>query len=509
MGELEDRTAIREFDISQRTTDILEEILSLNPRIVGLGVYIWNAQQSEDLAAQLKRLRPGVLLIIGGPEVSYEIDRQPICALADYVIAGEADLAFAELVAQLLAGHRPLLRVIQSRLPEMNELGLPYSQYTDADIAHRVLYVEASRGCPFKCEFCLSSLDVPVRYVPTDLFLREIGFLLNRGARHLKFVDRTFNLNLTVSRQILEFLLEQWEPGRFFHFEMIPDRLPEPLRDVIAQFPSGSLQFEVGIQTFNSEVSDRISRRQDNRKVEENLRFLRQHTGVHIHADLIVGLPGEGIDSFAAGFDRLVSLDPQEIQVGMLKRLRGTPIVRHDESCGMKYSLYPPYEILETGAIQFTDMQRMRRFARHWDIIANSGNFLDSTPLLWADQGASPFHEFLALSEWLHKRESKGHGIALTRLVELLFEYLTRQTSDSDRRRIAQIMLIDYQRCGRSDVPKCLRPFVDTLHRPPTPPRSLNTGIPARQNRHNRQHQADHNRAYSPPVDHAPETAGQ
>src|SRR5207249_1241801 len=172
---------------------------------------------------------------------------------------------------------------------------------------------------------------------------------------------------------------ERLGPGLFLHFEMIPDRLPEALRGTIAKFPPGTLQFEVGIQTFNEEVAARISRRQENARLADNLRFLREHTGVHVHADLIVGLPGEDVESFAAGFDRLVALRPQEIQVGMLKRLRGTPIVRHDLEFAMAYSPHAPYEILQTRDIDFAMMQRMRRFSRYWDLVANSGNFLGTS----------------------------------------------------------------------------------------------------------------------------------
>src|SRR5205085_1814280 len=249
----------------------------------------------------------------------------------------------------------------------------------------------------FKCEFCLSSLDVPVRNVPLDAFLAAMGRLLDRGVRQFKFVDRTFNLNLNVSRSILQFFLDGYRPGLFLHFEMIPDRLPEPLRDLIRQFPPGALQFEVGVQTFNEEVAARISRRQDNAKLADNLRFLRAETGVHVHADLIVGLPGEGVESFAAGFDRLVALRPQEIQVGILKRLRGTPIVRHDVEWEMVYSPHPPYEILQTKLIDFATMQRLRRFSGYWDLIANSGNFVETTPLIWRE--ASPFANFMKLSD--------------------------------------------------------------------------------------------------------------
>ncbi|MGD0767749.1 MAG: DUF4080 domain-containing protein [Tepidisphaeraceae bacterium] len=453
LGPLRERAAILEFEINQKPTDLVEAILAENPRIVGMGIYIWNVTPATQVVAELKRLRPDVVIILGGPEVSHEVDQQEICRLADYVITGEADLAFARLCEEILSGRRPVARVIPAELPDFSRLKLPYDLYDDRDLAHRVVYVEASRGCPFSCEFCLSSLDVPVRNVPLEDFLPAMGRLLDRGLRRFKFVDRTFNLNLQIGRAILEFFWKRYEPGLFLHFEMIPDRLPEGLREAIRLFPPGALQFEVGIQSFNPDVCRRISRRQDARRAEENLTFLREQTGVHVHADLIVGLPGEDLKSFAAGFGRLVGLGPQEIQVGLLKRLRGTPIARHDREWKMVYSPLPPYEILQTGSIDFAMMQRLRRFARYWDLVSNSGNFLESSPLIWRD--ASPFAGFLRFSDWIFSRAGKSHGISLHHLAELLFEFLTGELGQ-DGRGAAEAVWRDYQRGGRSDRPRFL-----------------------------------------------------
>ena len=460
LGTLRPRAAMLEFDISQRSGDVIERILAHQPKIVGVGVYIWNAQQSLQIVAELKRIAPNVTVVLGGPEVSYETEQQEICRLADYVITGEADIAFARLCGQLLEGKRPLMRIVDAGLPPFSgsdSLELPYHLYDDRDIAHRIVYVEASRGCPFKCEFCLSSLDVPVRNVPLEPFLAAMQDLLDRGVRHFKFVDRTFNLNLNISRAILQFFVERYQGGMLLHFEMIPDRLPEALRELIRQFPPGALQFEVGIQTFNDDVQNLISRRQDNEKLAENLRFLREQTGVHVHADLIVGLPGENVEGFGVGFDRLVALRPQEIQVGMLKRLRGTPIVRHDAEWGMVYSPHPPYEILQTKLIDFATMQRLRRFARFWDLIANSGNFVETAPLIWRE--VSPFTTFLRLSDWLYAETGQTHAIALTHLSELLFRFLTTQLS-LPVPLVAETIWRDYQRIGRSDRPPFLRDLV-------------------------------------------------
>jgi radical SAM superfamily enzyme YgiQ (UPF0313 family) len=461
LGPLREQARLIEFDIQQRPTDVVETILAQEPRIVGLGVYIWNAAEATAVITTLKRLRPDVVVVLGGPEVSYETDQQEIVRLADYVITGEADLEFASLCRQVLAGAPPSTKIIPAPLPEPAQLALPYELYNDEDVAHRIIYVEASRGCPFTCEFCLSSLDIPVRQFPLPALLAELQKLLDRGVSQFKFVDRTFNLNIATSKAILDFFLERQRPGLFLHFEMIPDRLPEALRGVIAQFPPGALQFEVGVQTFDDAVSKNISRRQDNSKLADNLHFLREQTGVHVHADLIAGLPGETLESFAAGFDRLLALGPQEIQVGILKRLRGTPITRHDESWQMVYSGHPPYEILQNKLLDFSVMQRLRRFARYWDLVGNSGNFVQTSVALCRTR-PSAFDAFMRWSDWIYARAGRQHSIALDRLAQYLFNYLTCECA-LPAETIANCLWSDWQRAGRREKPAFLAPFIPEI----------------------------------------------
>ena len=476
LGKLQSRAALVEFDINQRPIEIVEALLAREPRILGFGVYIWNVAQTTEVVALLKRLRPELTIILGGPEVSYESDAQEIVRLADHTITGEADLKFAEVCRSLLAGEM-LPQIVAAEVPVLDRLTLPYELYTDEDLRHRVLYVEASRGCPFTCEFCLSSLDIPVRSFALAPFLAALGRLLERGARQFKFVDRTFNLHLPTSTAILQFFLDHWRDGLFLHFEMIPDRLPEALRGIIAKFPPGALQFEVGIQTFDDATSLNISRRQNVTKLEDNFRYLREHTGVHIHADLIVGLPGEDVASFGRGFDRLVAMRPQEIQIGILKRLRGTPIVRHDAEWEMLYSPQSPYEILQTRLIDFATMQRMRRFARYWDLVGNSGNLVATTPLIW-DGGASPFTSFLHVSDWLAETLGQRHGIALAALAESLFRFLTSERGLGADRVIAALTE-DWRKGGRGEKLPFLEPTAK--RRTATEPQ-----LPKRQSRHRR-----------------------
>ncbi|MDH5258054.1 MAG: radical SAM protein, partial [Gammaproteobacteria bacterium] len=356
MGELIDKTEIIEFIINNRPIDIAERLLKDNPAIIGLGIYIWNVEQSTQLVSLLKTIRPEITIVLGGPEVSFEHDQQKIVELADYVITGQADLAFAELCEKILKNKNRIEaedKIIKANPVPLPFLNLPYEYYTDEDVKNRVIYVEASRGCPFKCEFCLSSLDKTAWPFDLEIFLAEMNKLYERGIRDFKFIDRTFNLKIQSSIKILEFFLNKMDKNLYLHFELIPDHLPEKLKSVLEKFPEGSLQFEIGIQTFNPKIQTLISRKQNNDKSKENIRWLRENTSAHLHTDIIMGLPGETVESIASSFNELVSLNPHEIQMGILKRLRGTPMIRHTDEYDMRYNPEAPYNILSNKQINF------------------------------------------------------------------------------------------------------------------------------------------------------------
>ncbi len=471
MGPLQEQTTIQEFVIGAKTTDLVERILAHAPRIVGFGVYIWNVEETTRLVAMLKRVAPDVTIVLGGPEVSHETGEQEIVKLADYVVTGWGDVTFPKLCREILDGPKPIMKVHAGVQPPMEDIALPYSLYSEEDIAHRTLYVEASRGCPFKCEFCLSSLDKTAWPFPLDTFLAELELLYSRGARLFKFVDRTFNLNVKTSLRIMQFFLDKIEAHPddpvYAHFELVPDHLPEALKETIAKFPAGALQFEIGIQSFNPEVQSLVSRRQNNEKAAENIRWLTRHSTAHLHVDLIAGLPGEDVASFARGFDHLVSLGAEEIQFGILKRLRGTPIIRHTQEFGMVYDPYPPYTVLATNRIDFATMQRLVRFARYWDLVANSGRFANTIPVLL---GEAPFDNFMAFSDWIYANTDATHRIALDRLAKLVAQWL--QVRGMDAGEAAALLASDY--AGKVDAPT-------RLVKPADAPKAV---APARQVRH-------------------------
>jgi hypothetical protein len=479
LGAWRDASAIREFVIGQKTEEIVERLLAENPRIVGLGVYIWNVEETTRLVAQLKTLAPQLIVVVGGPEVSYETAEQRICAMADYVITGWGDVSFAGLVRQLMAGEHPPEKLIPGVQAPLAAIASPYAEYTDEDVRQRHIYVEASRGCPFKCEFCLSSLDKTAWPFPLEEFLVDLESLYRRGARQFKFVDRTFNLKPDTSLAILGFFLDKLDAADgdppFVHFELIPDHLPERLKDMIARFPPGSLQFEIGIQSFDPAVQARVSRRQKNEVAADNLVWLRQHSHAHLHVDLIAGLPGEDMTTFGAGFDRLVGLGPHEIQFGILKRLRGAPIARHTSEHGLRFNPDPPYNILATAAIDFATMQRLSRFSRYWDIVANSGRYRRSLVLLL---DSAPFANFLAFSDWLYARTGQTHALAQERLVHLLHEYLCER-SPAMAVDIGEALAADYHGTGgRSRLRFESGPAIRSA------PRRQGAATPSRQRRH-------------------------
>ena len=394
-------------------------------------------------------------------EFSYEIEQQEIVQLADHVITGWGDVSFPKLCTALVDGPKPLMKVIVGEQPPMDQIELPYQNFSDDDLAHRVLYVEASRGCPFKCEFCLSSLDKTAWAFDLQPFLNELDILYKRGARNFKFVDRTFNLKIESSVQILQFFLDRIDSdgsdNLLVHFEVIPDHLPDRLKTIISKFPPGVLQFEVGIQSFNEEVQKLISRRQDNVQTEANLRWLIQQSNAHLHTDLIFGLPGETIDSFADGFDRLWAIGPQEIQLGILKRLRGTPIDRHTQAFGMTYDSQPPYVVQKTKDLDEALIQRFSRMAKYWDLVVNSGRFKKTIPLLMkpVQVPGSSFWSFMHFSDALWLSTGKTYGLSPENLVDCIFDFLTIErglTADQ----VKPLLLEDYLASGARARPKCL-----------------------------------------------------
>ncbi|MDR2480026.1 MAG: cobalamin-dependent protein, partial [Treponema sp.] len=452
LGGLEARCEIIEFALRQPLREKVDPVLKARPRILGVSVSIWNHTATLELFAELEQAwdagevaRP--LVVLGGPEVSHLPPGAGLFRFADYVIRGEGEIAFRALCERILEpqGREDSLEPYASHYAkeiDVAAINSAYYLYTDEDLRGKLIYVEASRGCPGNCEFCLSAVkedssarSAAVREFPLEPFLAAMDELIRRGLRcaaprhglTFKFLDRSFNVNISRAQRIMEFFLERLgeqaaEAGPPFtvHFEMIPSRFPAELRETISRFPPGALRLETGIQTLNSEAAALVGRPADPEGELETLRFLWEKTGAIIHVDLIAGLPGEDLVSFGRGFDRLCGLmietaalsagpagHPRaEIQLGILKLLPGAPIARHTKTFGMRYSPAPPYEVLETAALPAAGMERLKNFARFWELTVNRG-LVDIS----AWQGPSIFERFMALSDALLARFGRNWGI--------------------------------------------------------------------------------------------------
>ncbi|MDR2258901.1 MAG: radical SAM protein, partial [Treponema sp.] len=341
---------------------------------------------------------------------------------ADYVIRGEGELVFRELCESLLAGKKPG-KFITAPPPDLAAIDPAYRLYTGEDLLKKLIYVEASRGCPFGCEFCLSSVkresEPAVRYFPLEPFLKNMETLIRRGVRTFKFLDRTFNLDTDRARRIMEFFLARLSPSQCVHFEMVPSRFPPELVETLARFPPGTLRLEIGFQTFNPLTARLISRPGSPEEELAALEKIRRETAATVHADLIAGLPGEDLASFGAGFDLLWrALSPPaarsgagtEIQLGILKKLPGAPISRHTETHGMVYAPTPPYEVQETAALPAGDLDQIKNFARFWELIVNRGVFPDLAPALFPPE-KPVFRRFMDTANRLRSRFGRNWGI--------------------------------------------------------------------------------------------------
>ena len=427
LGELEDKCEILEFALRQPLREKVEGILAAQPRILGLSVSIWNHKETIELFRVLngswQKPHEKPVIVLGGPEVSWLDEDAEIFRYADYIIRGEGEESFAALCRDILSG-KPLrsynAKYNKETTVDLNKINTAYHLYTDEDIKGKLIYAESSRGCPFSCEFCQAASG-SVRYFHLEQFLTDMDTLIHRGARIIKFLDRTFNLNMDRVGKIMTFFLERinaLDNPPEVHFEFVPSVLSPELKNLLRRFPPGTLRLEIGIQTLNPETAALIKRPFDSNTALETLQFLRCETNALLHIDLIAGLPGEDLASFGRGFDRLwqilscktAAAEKFEIQSGILKCLPGTPISRHNENHKMRYSPEPPYEVIETGAIPEKDMERLKNFARFWEIIVNRYHFPELAGQLFP-AGQPAFEKFMDLSDRLLAHFGKNWGI--------------------------------------------------------------------------------------------------
>lgn len=434
LGPLRSRSRILEFSVKSDGAEMTEAVVAEAPKVVGFAVYLWNRDRMVALAGALRARLPGVVLVAGGPEVTGAPASSDLRRAFDHCIDGPGEEPFRRLCTGVLGAPAQA----PAQAPAVDQFS-PYDEYTDHDLRHRLTYVEASRGCAFRCSFCTSADGPRVENLPLGPFLADLGRLVDRGARRIKFLDRSFNLDIGRACAIVDWFLDRPEirhpdPNRefFVHFELVPDRVPAELGRRLARFPAGTLRLEVGVQTLDPAVSAAIRRPLNGPLVLENLRFLVEETSAIVHADLIAGLPGEDLAGFGRGVDTLWEVLGRrpgcEVQLGILKRLPGTPLDRAPEP-GAVFRAGPPYDLLASPSLGQADVALLNDTARLWERIVNRGRFPGPTARLLGGDGApgqGPFDRFHRFSSWFVDRHHRSWGIPQDEVGRTLEAYLAR-----------------------------------------------------------------------------------
>lgn len=448
---------IREFSINDRDEKILEEIIKERPNVVAFSTYIWNIEIIKRLSNLIKLVDEDIEILYGGPEVSYDSQNILKELNGEYIIEGEGEKTYREFVEYKLGereinsirslyykvdgevisnGKRPLMN--------MNELIFPYEE--DENLDNKIVYYEASRGCPFNCKYCLSSTTHGVRFLDIDRVKQELKYFIDKEVRLVKFVDRTFNCNHKFTMAIWEFLINQ-DTKTQFHFEISADILKKSELELLKKAPKDRFQFEVGVQTTNDDVLNRINRFVNFSDIKEKVEELIQIRNIKQHLDLIAGLPGEDYNSFKNSFNDVYSISPEEIQLGFLKLLRGSSMREEAEEYGMKYSPYPPYEILKTKDISYDELIKLKKVEEMVDKYYNSQKF-DNIIKYLVNKFDTPFDFYYTLGTYFDSKGYFDRNIGNSEYYRVFLDF-NMEILKGDNSILKEILKFDYLRFNK------------------------------------------------------------
>lgn len=450
--------SIKEFTIKDPTLSIVSDLYQLKPSILGFSCYIWNIEETLKVAELFKTISPETKIILGGPEVSYDTDYWlKNHSYIDFIIVGEGEEALKQFL-EYQSGQRAFsdvaglayledekyrLHMLPPKL-DLRESPSPYRDPADRqDLKKRITYVETSRGCPFSCQFCLSSIEVGVRYFAREKVKDDIRYLMDHGARVIKFVDRTFNISRSYAMEMFEFLINEHKPGVVFQFEITADIMrPEVIEYLNQNAPKGLFRFEIGVQSTNDQTNDLVKRRQNFEKLTRTVTMVKEGGKIDQHLDLIAGLPEENYESFKKTFNDVFEMRPEELQLGFLKLLRGTGLRIDAKRYGYQYVDQAPYEIVGNNVLSFDEIIRIKQVEDILEKYWNSHKFDQTIEHLVSHVYSSPFDFFQEFGTYWDAHQWSRIGHQFDDLFVRLSEFLESQNILSDV--VLSYMKLDY-----------------------------------------------------------------
>ncbi len=449
----EDSIEIAEFTINDRYEDIIAGIIERHPDMIGFSTYIWNSEMMKSVMKDIRLIDPSIKLFAGGPEASND----PLCFLeyTDIVLLGEGERNFT-LVADCFFNGKEIPvteydgiltrdykdRLVPSEMPqsEMDQIPFLYNKLEEFD--NRIIYYESSRGCPFRCSYCLSSLDRHVRVRNMDIVLQELKFFLDKKVKQVKFIDRTFNFSKERALKIWSFIKENDNGITNFHFEIGADLLSDEEIELLSSLRTGLVQLEIGIQTTNNDTMKEIRRVADNNKILDNVRRLRKNYNINIHTDLIAGLPFEDYESFRRSFNDIYPLYADQLQLGFLKVLKGTYMHLKKDEYKLVYMDHQPYEVFSTKWLSYEENLKLHKIADAIELFYNSQLFRNSLKYMerWFD---SPFDMYEALAAFLDEKKLSHIGINARKKYEILIDFALEKLEGVKIREVKDIIRFD------------------------------------------------------------------
>ena len=468
-----DKVYIREFTINNQLEDILKNIYLEKPDVIGISCYIWNINYVKELLPELNKLLPGVKIWLGGPEVSYNTEEyagryENVAG----VIKGEGEAVFKELMDCYMEGREkdipsiPGITTVSdgkiidnpcTLVYDMSDSVMPYyaAGYKEDDYKNKIIYYESSRGCPFSCSYCLSSVDKHLRFRNTELVLTDLKVFLDNKVALVKFVDRTFNCNREHSRKILRFIRDNDNGITSFHFEIAADILEEEDIRIMNSLRPGLIQLEIGVQSTNQDTIKAIHRVMNLDKLRNNVAAIRKCRNIHMHLDLIAGLPYEDINSFRKSFNDIYDMKPDNLQLGFLKLLHGSLMREEKDKYGIVARDIPPYEVLYTKYLSYDDILKLKQVEKVLDMYYNSNMFVLSVRYLSGSFDDS-FAMYELLSECFERRYGDGSLPSRNGKFELLYDFAGDYLNEHDMMVFGEMLRFDmYLRDNVKSLPKC------------------------------------------------------